>query len=77
VLLIEDSRSCVGKRPYDNMLWFCSWEFTTLKGYLLPDQAWTSGPQMVSSSGIPALMAGAKNWRILVFSVAMSHIRAI
>ena len=32
VLLVEDSRSCVGKRACSNMLWFCSLQFTTLKG---------------------------------------------
>jgi hypothetical protein len=31
VLLIENSRSCAGKRLYDSILWFCSREFTTLK----------------------------------------------
>ena len=32
VLLIENSRSCAGKRLYSNRLWLCSREFTTLKG---------------------------------------------
>ena len=32
VLLNENSHSCAGKRPYNNMLWFCPREFTTLKG---------------------------------------------
>jgi hypothetical protein len=34
VLPIENSRSCVGKRLYNNRLWFCSRESTTLKGIL-------------------------------------------
>jgi hypothetical protein len=32
LLLIENSRSCAGKWLHNNRLWFCSWEFTTLKG---------------------------------------------
>ena len=32
VLVIENSRSCAGKWLYNNRLWFCSREFTTLKG---------------------------------------------
>jgi hypothetical protein len=31
VLPIENSRSCVGKRPYNNWFWLCSWEFSALK----------------------------------------------
>jgi hypothetical protein len=32
VLMIDNSRSCAGKRPSSNMLWFCSREFIALKG---------------------------------------------
>ena len=32
MLPIENSRYCVGKRLYNNRPWFCSREFTTLKG---------------------------------------------
>jgi hypothetical protein len=32
VLLIQNSRSCAGKWLYNNRLWFCPREFTTLKG---------------------------------------------
>jgi hypothetical protein len=32
LLLIENSRSYASKWLHDNRLWFCSREFTTLKG---------------------------------------------
>jgi hypothetical protein len=31
-LMIDNSRSCAGERPYCNMLLFCSREFIALKG---------------------------------------------
>jgi hypothetical protein len=33
VLPIENSPSCTGKWLYDNRVWFCSRESTTLQGY--------------------------------------------
>jgi hypothetical protein len=36
LLPIESSRSCVGRRLYNNRLWFRSLEFNTLKGIKAP-----------------------------------------
>ena len=35
LLLIENSRPCAGKWLYNNRLWSCSREFTTLKGIIV------------------------------------------
>jgi hypothetical protein len=34
LVLIDNSGSCAGKWLYNNRLWFCSREFTTLKGII-------------------------------------------